>query len=207
MLFLVAPYAHAQLITDSEAKLRSLKIKKERVRSSFSEQSTRNSPADKYLNASTGKRFRDIKSLGGENLRYSTFMNRFIIHKQYAREQKPYDYWVGHYRKVFRFKKTKKTNMHPSSNHIVAKGISNKFVRKSLRKWNVFWVRLNDQKHYRKGTGKGAKKLKFDRKEKNIWHNERERRPSSRDAGTAETEILSIDDTSENTPENTEENQ
>lgn len=80
--------------------------------------------------------------------------------------------------------------MHPSVNYLVAKNIPYKFLRKGLRKWNVFWVRLNDVKVTPKGSRRIAKKPKFDKKEKDIWNNGRDTKPTTRqDATTAAEEV------------------
>lgn len=80
--------------------------------------------------------------------------------------------------------------MHPSVNYLTAKNIPMKLVRKGLRKWNIFWVRLNEGKLYPKGVHKVAKKPKFDRKEKDIWNNGRDKKPTTRDPGTTGAEAL-----------------
>ena len=78
--------------------------------------------------------------------------------------------------------------MHPSVNYLTAKNIPIKFVRKGLRKWNIFWVRLNDSKIQPNGIRKVAKKPKFDKKEKDIWNNGRDQKPTTRDDTSSEAE-------------------
>jgi len=60
---------------------------------------------------------------------------------------------------------------HPSSNYHFAMKFSDPTVRKLLRKWNVYWTRLNGTKQNSKGVKKPADKPKFDKKERVIWNN------------------------------------
>ncbi len=107
-----------------------------------------------------------------------------------------YNRAVSEHQGNIKIKKPNHKNMHPSVNYLKAKNVSSKLVRKGLRKWSVFWVRLNDGKITPKGTKKFAKKPKFDRKERDIWMDSREDKPTTRDdAAEAETVDESIDDT------------
>ena len=84
------------------------------------------------------------------------------------------------------FKGPNHKNMHPSVKYLSAKYVPNKLIRKGLRKWSVFWVRLNGGKETPKGTKDIAKKPKFDKKEKDIWNNKpRENAPTTREDTTS----------------------
>ena len=256
---------HAQLITDSKAKLKSQKAKKEsdgflffgkrKGKSDDTQAKTEKASTPKYSKAAIGKRFRNLRSpaprysnvaasgkiagqsssprysgrvnwkvtqMGGVGEtskpvnwrgtpslgaprysrpvnwkgaymlgkpRYSSYKHRFVVNKRYMRETRPYDPWVGKYHGMVKYKKPNHKNMHPSVNYLVAKNIPIKLVRKGLRSWNGFWVRINDSKLTPKGTRKFAKKPKFDKKERDIWNNDREDKPTTRQDTTAQAEI------------------
>jgi len=61
-------------------------------------------------------------------------------------------------------------DQHPSSNYHFAMKFQNPEVRKLLRKWNVFWTRLNGNKQNSKGVKERVKEPKFDKKERVIWN-------------------------------------
>lgn len=128
--------------------------------------------------------------------RYSTFKHRFDVSKKWKKMTNDYNPLTSKYDGDYKIKKPSHKNMHPSVNYYNAKPIASKTIRKGLRKWNIFWVRLNDQKLVPKGSRKVAKKPKFDRKERDIWIDSRDRKPTTRDDGTAgaETAEDSIDD-------------
>jgi hypothetical protein len=87
-------------------------------------------------------------------------------------------------------------NMHPSVKHLGAKGITSENMRIGLRKWNVFWVRINRGKIDPKGARDYAKKPKFDKRERDIWEPKRDAKPSTRQDTTNQAE----------TPDDIEEN-
>lgn len=62
-------------------------------------------------------------------------------------------------------------NQHPSSNYHLAMKFNNPKIRKMFRKWNIFWTRLNGNKHNPKDVNGSVKEPKFDKKERVIWNN------------------------------------
>lgn len=122
--------------------------------------------------------------------RYSSFKHRFDVNKRLAKQTRPYTPWIGEYRGFVKYKKPNHKHMHPSVNYLTAKNIPIRFVRKGLRKWNVFWVRLNDYKLTPKGVKNLAKKPKFDKKEKDIWNNNNDKKPSTRNDATSQAEAI-----------------
>lgn len=88
--------------------------------------------------------------------------------------------------------------MHPSVNYLVAKNIPIKLVRKGLREWNIFWVRLNDGKITPKGSRRFARKPRFDKNERDIWNNGREEKPSTRNDVNNGAEAVPETDQTEN---------
>ena len=129
--------------------------------------------------------------------RYSSFKNRFVVSKKWKKMTNKYNPLLEDYRGFHKYKKPNYKNMHPSVNYMTAKNIPIKFVRKGLRKWNIFWVRLNDSKLQPKGVRKVAKKPKFDKKEKDIWNNGRDKKPTTRNDATSEAELPSEETTQE----------
>jgi hypothetical protein len=104
----------------------------------------------------------------------------------------PINHWaLADYAPNKGFKAPNHKNMHPSVKYLSAKYVPSKFIRKGLRKWNVFWVRLNSGKVDPSGARNFAKKPKFDKKEKDIWNNKpREASPSTReDTTTSQAEL------------------
>jgi hypothetical protein len=71
-------------------------------------------------------------------------------------------------------------NTHPSANYWAYKDISNKNMREGLRKWNIFWTRMNGNKTFAPGMNKYAKKPKFDKKERHIWEPSRDGKSTTR---------------------------
>lgn len=61
------------------------------------------------------------------------------------------------------------SRMHPSAKHLKANQ-SNDDIRTGLRKWNIFWTRLNRNKPQPDAVTDKVKKPKFDRKEADIWN-------------------------------------
>ena len=121
--------------------------------------------------------------------RYSSFKHRFDVNRRYQEQTRPHDFWVAKYSGDVKFKRPHHKNMHPSVNYLMAKNISSKAIKKGLRKWNIFWVRLNPSMESPVGTRKVAKKPKFDKKEKDIWANGRDEKSTTRnDTSTAATE-------------------
>ncbi len=129
--------------------------------------------------------------------RYSSFKHRFDVNKRYQQQTRPHDRWVAEYSGNIKIKKPNYKNMHPSVNYLQAKNVSSKLIRKSLRKWNTFWVRLNPGKISPAGTRKVAKKPKFDKNEKDIWNNGRDKKPSTRNDTTAGAEEPAVSEESE----------
>lgn len=62
-----------------------------------------------------------------------------------------------------------KKNMHPSAKHLKANQ-NNEDIRAGLRKWNIFWTRINRNKPQPDAVTKKVSKPKFDRKEADIWN-------------------------------------
>lgn len=62
-------------------------------------------------------------------------------------------------------------NFHPSSAYRSAKYKNSKFVRNSLRKFNILLVKANGNKTQPKGVYKKSKKTKYDKDEAEIWNN------------------------------------
>lgn len=62
-------------------------------------------------------------------------------------------------------------DQHPSSNYHMAMKFSSPKVRKMLRKWNIFWTRMNGNKQNSNGVNERVKEPKFDKKERVIWNN------------------------------------
>lgn len=125
--------------------------------------------------------------------KYSSFKHRFVVHKRYQKKTRPYTPWIGLYSGFVKYKKPNHKNMHPSVNHLTAKNISSKGIKKGLRKWDNFWIRMNPKRINPPGMRKGAKKLKFDKREKNIWNNGRDKKPTTRNysvAGSVESSNL-----------------
>ena len=116
----------------------------------------------------------------GGTPKYSSYKHRFDIHKKYQQQTRPYNPWIAQYSGFIKNKKPHFKNMHPSVNYLTAKNISSKAIKKGLRKWNIFWVRLNPNKVHPPGTRKVAKKAKFDRREKDIWNNGQDKKPNTR---------------------------
>ncbi len=83
---------------------------------------------------------------------------------------KPISTNVASFEGTYKSKFTKKKDMHPGANYHNASNISNQTVREGLRKWNIFWVRLNRNKEMPDGTKEKIKEPKFDRKETDIWN-------------------------------------
>ncbi|MEM6644210.1 MAG: hypothetical protein AAF616_14615 [Bacteroidota bacterium] len=61
-------------------------------------------------------------------------------------------------------------DQHPSSNYHFAMKFSDPTVRKLLRKWNIYWTRLNGASQKPKGVKKSPDKPKFDKDERVIWN-------------------------------------
>jgi len=59
--------------------------------------------------------------------------------------------------------------MHPSANYRIANQDS-ELIRESLRKWNIFWTRVNRNKEQPDAVTDKISKPKFDRKEAEIWN-------------------------------------
>lgn len=75
-----------------------------------------------------------------------------------------------YYRGTYSLKHKKIGDQHPSANYTSARVYKSEKVRESLRKWNVFWTRLNRNKMEPKGVRKTEKEAKFDKKERVIWN-------------------------------------
>lgn len=60
-------------------------------------------------------------------------------------------------------------NMHPSANYTKANQDS-EMIRNSMRKWNLFWTRVNRNKQQPNAVTDTTLKPKFDRKEAQIWN-------------------------------------
>ncbi|RED98897.1 hypothetical protein [Marinoscillum furvescens] len=73
------------------------------------------------------------------------------------------------YRGDFKQKWIRKNAMHPSVAHKKAKQDS-ELMRDGLRKWNIFWTRLNRNKEQPDAVTDKISKPKFDKKEADIWN-------------------------------------
>ena len=62
-------------------------------------------------------------------------------------------------------------DQHPSTNYHFAMKFHNPSIRKALRKWNVYWTRINGNKQNSNGVNEPIDKPKFDKKERVIWNN------------------------------------
>lgn len=78
---------------------------------------------------------------------------------------------IANYMGPYKMKPVKSKNPHPSYKYKQSIFISSDLMRESLRKWNIFWVRLNRNKEEPAGVRKKVTKPKFDRKEREIWNN------------------------------------
>jgi len=89
----------------------------------------------------------------------------------------------------FKLRKKRK-NMHPSAAYLTTRRISGEGWRKTHRKWSIFKNRLFGNKQQPKDVKRKNKKLRYDKKERNIWENwENSRTPKTEpDLGIAETE-------------------
>lgn len=119
--------------------------------------------------------------------RYSSFKHRFDVDERQKHQSRPYEPWLAKYSGFAKYEKPNHKNMHPSVNYLTAKNISSKAIKKGLRKWNIFWVRLNPGKLSAPGLRNVAKKAKFDKREKDIWNNGRDKKPTTRNDSTAST--------------------
>lgn len=81
-----------------------------------------------------------------------------------------YQFLTLDYRGDHKFKYKKIGDQHPSVNYHQAMKYNSPNVRESLRKWNVFWTRLNGNKTRPKGVDDNIKKPKFDNNERVIWN-------------------------------------
>jgi hypothetical protein len=119
--------------------------------------------------------------------RYSSFKDRFVVHERYKRQTRPYSYGIAGYQGSVKLKKPKHKHMHPSVHHLTAEGVANPTVRKGLKKWRRFWLRLNPNNENPYRRRKLAKKPKFDRNERHIWNDNREKKPTTRDPNTPDS--------------------
>lgn len=101
--------------------------------------------------------------------KYSSDKNRFVIDKRYNKENTVLDLEAGSYLGDFKMDWKKTKNMHPSFSHHNADQ-SLEVMRESMRKWNIFWVRLNTNQVDPKGVKEKVEKPKFDKKEVDIWN-------------------------------------
>lgn len=102
---------------------------------------------------------------------------------------------IAEYGNYVKLKRPHYKNMHPSVNHLIAKDVPSKLLRKGLRQWSVFWIRLNDGKIDPPGADNFSKKPKFDKRERHIWEPERDDKPTTRQDSTSGAET---DETEEN---------
>ncbi len=100
---------------------------------------------------------------------YSTNKNRFEDNTRAEKENRIYELNAGFYIGDFKTNWNKTKEMHPSFNHHNADQ-SMEMVRESLRKWNIFWVRVNSNEEDPKGVKEKVSKPKFDKKEAEIWN-------------------------------------
>jgi hypothetical protein len=100
---------------------------------------------------------------------YSTNKNRFEDDTREEKENRIYELDAGYYTGNFKVNWKKTKEMHPSFNHHNANQ-SIEMVRESLRKWNIFWVRVNTNEADPKGVKEKVSKPKFDKKEADIWN-------------------------------------
>ena len=74
------------------------------------------------------------------------------------------------YQGLVKNKWSKKKDMHPSAKYHSAMNVSNDQLREAMRKWNIFWVRMNRNKEMPDGVKEKVSKPKFDKKETEIWN-------------------------------------
>ena len=103
--------------------------------------------------------------------RYSESKNRFYVLPNRIKKQIRIYNESSTYRGDYKIAKKGPGDQHPSSNYHFAMRFSSPKVRKALRKWNVFWVRVNGNKEASKGVKASVRNPKFDKKEKDIWNN------------------------------------
>ena len=132
--------------------------------------------------------------------RYTSFKHRFYVDERLKEQSRPYTPWLDEYAGFMKYKKPHHKNMHPSVNYLTAKNVTSKNIKRGLRKWNVFWVQLNPGKISPKGLRNVAKKSKFDKKEKDIWNNGRDKKPTTRNDVTTGAE--EVDNSAENDKNN-----
>ncbi|MEM7297617.1 MAG: hypothetical protein AAF391_05060, partial [Bacteroidota bacterium] len=82
-----------------------------------------------------------------------------------------YYHYTSQWEGDIKVKRKTRGDQHPSSNYNYAMRFSNPNVREALRKWNIFWYRLNGNKQFSKGVKKKVSEPKFDKKERVIWNN------------------------------------
>lgn len=66
--------------------------------------------------------------------------------------------------------RTRTPDMHPSATYLWGKKASSHEQKEMLRKLNIFWVRLNGNKVQPDAVTEQPKKLKYDKKEKDLWN-------------------------------------
>lgn len=76
---------------------------------------------------------------------------------------------LANYSGSFKQKSINQKKMHPSAKHLSANQDS-EAVRGGIRKWNIFWTRLNRNKVQPDAVTDKISKPKFDRKEAKIWN-------------------------------------
>ncbi|MEQ8470164.1 MAG: hypothetical protein RIC35_03220 [Marinoscillum sp.] len=76
---------------------------------------------------------------------------------------------IANYTGTYKQKSISQKKMHPSAKHLTANQDSDA-VRSGIRKWNIFWNRLNRNKVQPDAVTDKISKPKFDRKEAKIWN-------------------------------------
>ncbi len=101
--------------------------------------------------------------------RYSVFKNRFYVDERLKRQTRFINI-TSNYRGDFKTRHFKIEDQHPDSYHYRYQKFNDPGIWKILKKWNVYWARLNGSTQLPKGVKESVKKPKFDRKEKSIWN-------------------------------------
>ncbi|MFY0599868.1 MAG: hypothetical protein JXR03_09365 [Cyclobacteriaceae bacterium] len=102
--------------------------------------------------------------------RYSSNKDRFVVDKRAKKENADFEFRAGSFVGDYKYTWKKTKYMHPSSKHRNDK-VSTELARDGLRKWNIFWAKVDGNEEEPKGVKKKVSKPKFDRKEAEIWNN------------------------------------
>ncbi|WP_258102878.1 hypothetical protein [Marinoscillum sp. MHG1-6] len=101
--------------------------------------------------------------------RYGKYQGRFKEDKRAERANRLVEYETPFFSGETKIKWNKTKDMHPSFNYHYANQ-SSETIREGMRKWNVYWVRVNGNQEDPPTVKEKIKKPKFDRKEAKIWN-------------------------------------